>query len=612
MRPSGRFGRRLLVWAMASLLLAACTSKGTGTQNQPVETTAPGTDEVAETPQPGGDEVGTGALLEPPKTADGVPVPVEVFVSDEELLSAGKQAVNWLHYHGSYEGTRYWPSDAINKQNVKRLVPKWIYQTGIVDGFETQPIVWNGIMYITTSNGPHVIALDARTGQKYWEYTWPMPPGLQLCCGPVNRGVAIGGDQIFFQTLDAHVVALDARTGKLNWARQLGDPKKAESMTAAPLYYKGKVIVGISGAEYGISGWIQALDAKTGETIWKFNTINPKAGWPEDGEAASRGGGSTWVTGTVDPETNTLYWGIGNPSPDFDGSVRPGHNGYTDSVVALDVDTGELKWWHQVTPHDQWDYDGVNVRALLTVNVNGTPTPVLAHADRNGYFYVIDRRYPVEGKEDSPIVSSDWRVLHKTPFVRIENAGAAPTPEGVRVCPGPSGGSEWVAPSYDLKTMTAFVSGIDMCAIFRSHTWNFVQGRAYWGSAFTPEVENASGTFTAIDVATGKIKWQYRSEAPMVAGSLTTAGGVTFTGEQNGWFLAFDNDTGEILWRFQTGAGIHAQPSAFMIDGKPYIAVASGNGGWVAGFGAVGHPEQRVSGGQLGDALIVFGLFDEE
>lgn len=609
-----RQAHRLLAVLAAGMLLAACSSPAAQPKDaaggEKAQTQAPAA--AGEQKGEKGGEAAQAAALEPPKTADGAPVPISINVTDEELLNAGKQAKNWLTYHGSYEGTRYWPSDAINKQNVKKLVPKWIYQTGIVDGFETQPIVYNGVMYITTSNGPHIIALDAKTGKKYWEYTWPMPPGLQLCCGPVNRGVAIGGDQIFFGTLDAHLVALDAKTGKLNWAKKIGDPKKAESSTAAPLYYKGKVFIGISGAEYGISGFIAAFDAKTGNEVWKFNTINPKAGWPADGEAASRGGGSTWVTGTLDPGTNTIYWGIGNPSPDFDGSVRPGENGYSNSVVALDADTGKLKWWQQTSPHDVYDYDGVNTRALLTVNIGGKPTPVLASADRNGHFYVVDRTFPAPGgKTDSDTKSSEWRVLHKVPFVKVENQGAVPTAQGVKVCPGPSGGSEWVAPSYDLKTGTGFVSGIDMCATFRSHTWNFVQGKAYWGSAFTPDVKDATGTFTAIDVATGKVKWQYRAEAPLVAGSLSTAGGLTFTGEQNGYFEAFDSDTGEILWRFNTGAGLHAQPSAFMIDGKPYIAVASGDGGWVAGFGAVGHPEQRVSGGQLGDALIVFGLYEE-
>lgn len=579
--------------ALAAALLGGCNfslgGKSTGKQ---------ASSEVTTSPAAGQEEAQTSTYtpLPPPKEAivyKPIPKDINLDVTDEMLLKAQSDVKNWLTYNHDFTSQRYVNLKQINTSNVKNLRPAYVVQTGITDGFETTPIVVNGVMFFTTSEGPQVWAVDAKTGEKYWVYAWPYPKGLPLCCGPVNRGVAVYRNKVFFLTLDAHLVALDAYTGKLLWATQVADPREGYSETHAPIAFKNHVFVGVSGAEFGIKGWIRAYDPDTGKMQWHFDTVNFSFGWGKD--PSVQGGGSTWMSGSIDPETNTLFWGVGNPSPDFDGSVRPGSNPYTNSTVALDLDTGKLKWYYQYTPHDLWDYDSVTPPVLVPVRVRGRTVPGLVHCDKNGYCYTHERS---TGKL---LVKSEEFVIHK-------NFMKAPTSGGIEICPGPAGGTEWVPIAYHPETEDVYVSGINMCARYTSHAQHFVKGRAYWGSAFVPLVGKASGTFTAIDVNTGKITWQYKAPQPMVGGALTTAGGLVFTGEQNGYFEAFDVKTGKLLWRFQTGAGIHAPPITFEIDGKQYVAVASGDGGWTAGFGAVGIPNYPVTGGQKGDALFVFAL----
>jgi alcohol dehydrogenase (cytochrome c) len=526
-------------------------------------------------------------------TYQQIPTSIDLNVTDSMLQNASNDTHNWLTYGHDYTSDRYVNLNQINASNVASLRPVYAVQTGIADGFETTPIVVNGVMFFTTSDGPQVWAVNAATGDKYWVYTWPQPQNLDLCCGPVNRGVAVAYGKVFFTTLDAHLVALDARTGKLLWDKQLADTSAGYSDTVAPLVYQQRVIVGIAGAEYGIKGWIRSYSADNGELQWQFNTVDYSKGWGSNQNI--EGGGSTWMTGSIDQSTNTLFWNVGNPSPDFNGNLRPGDNLYTESTVALDVATGNLKWYYQYTPHDIWDYDSVTPSVLITAHVNGQNVPALEHCDKNGYCYTLRR-------------DTGQLIVQSQEFVKHMNYKANISQGGTDICPGPSGGTEWLPISYYPANQNVYVSGINNCAHYTTNLPHYVKGQAYWGSAFVPQVGNATGTFTAINVNTGKVTWQYQAAQPMVGGALTTSGGLVFTGEQNGYVEAFNSENGKKLWSFNTGAGIHAPPSSFTINGKEYIAVAAGDGGWTAGFGAVGAPNHYISGGQLGDALFVFAL----
>lgn len=552
---------------------------------------------------PGPPETETGEQYEPepiPLRPFGGPIPTDVTVTDEMLLRAGGDTANWLMYNHDYLGHRYVPDPEINPGNVRRLVPKWVFQTGILGGFETTPMVVNGVMYITTANGPHVVAINAATGESLWEYTYPRPKGLALCCGPNNRGVALGPGKLFFCTLDARLIALDAKSGRLKWAAWVGNPRIGESLTEAPLYYKGRVLVGLAGGEYNVKGRMHSFDAETGDLQWVFQTV-ADFGWG-NGDPRLYGGACPWMTGAIDPETDTLFFGTGNPSPDFDGSPRPGPNPYSCSVVALDLNTGKLKWYYQVTPHDLWDYDSANPIFLYTATIGGKPVKAVGHADKNGFFYVLDRE---TGK----------LLLPPGEFVSHYNFGVPPTPEGVVVCPGPAGGSEWPPASYHPDYGLAFITAIHSCAEIKSNPWEYVPGRPYWGSEYAPQIGDAYGKLVAMDVNTGKIRWQYRADLPMVSGTLSTGtaaagGGLVFAGEQDGYFSAFDARDGKRLWRFQCGAGVHAPAVSYRVGGRQFIAVAAGNGGWLEGYGVQDVDGERVVGGRQGDAVIAFGLPD--
>ncbi|HEY3363457.1 MAG TPA: PQQ-binding-like beta-propeller repeat protein [Symbiobacteriaceae bacterium] len=550
---------------------------------------------------PGPPEHESGEEYEPlpaPGEAVGSPVEVDVRVTDEMLLNAARETANWLTYYHDYAGQMYVPDPEINPANVGKLVPKWIFQTGLLGGFETTPLVVNGIMYLTTGNGPHVIALDAATGLPIWEYAYPRPKGLAICCGAVNRGVALGGDKLYFTTLDAHLVALDARSGRLLWNVTVGNPRVGESLTEAPLYYKGKVLVGLSGGEYNVKGRMHCVDAETGRLRWVFHTV-ANFGWG-NGDPKLYGGACPWMTGVIDPETDTLFVGTSNPSPDYNGSVRPGNNPYSCSILALDMNTGKLRWYYQVSPHDLWDYDAANPIFLFTARVGGKPVKAVGHADKTGYFYVLDR---ATGK----------LLLRSEEFVPHLNFGAPPTPEGVVVCPGQAGGAEWPPAAYRADFGLVYIAAVASCAKISSSTWEFVPGRLYWGSTYAPQIGEAFGTLTAMETDTGKIRWQYRANLPLIGGAMTTGTGgegLVFTGEQDGFFEAFDALSGKLLWRFQCGAGIHAPAISYRAGGRQYIAVAAGDGGWLEGFGIQQIGNKRVVGGRLGDAVIAFGLPD--
>ena len=523
-------------------------------------------------------------------------------ITEEMLLNSQDDTDNWLMYGRNYRSWRYSPLEQINTKNVKKLVPKWAFQTGVFGGgFECTPIVVDGVMYITTPNS-HIFAINARTGKEIWRYDYPLPDDLAICCGMVNRGVAIRGDKVFWTTLDAHLLALDAKTGRVLWDRVVGDPKNAESLTVAPLVVKDKVIVGISGAEYGIRGFIDAYYAETGEQAWRFYTVPSKdepGGDTWEGDSWMTGGGSAWVTGSYDPELNLVYWGTGNPAPDWNGEVRKGDNLYTDCIVALDADTGKLKWHFQATPHDVWDWDGVSEPVLIDMEIDQKPVKALVQTNRNGYFYALDR--------------TDGTYLFATTYCevtwteRLDENGrpivkpeAWTTEEGTdRICPGVPGGKNWPPTAYSPLTNLIYVPVIEECGSYHQGRVFYRKGLPYLGSGMTAEDEGKqkSGHLSAIDVSTGDIKWKYKTRYPLWGGCLATAGGLVFTGDPEGKFMAFDAKTGELLWDFQTGSGIHGPPITYAIDGVQYIAIPSG---WA------------YEGTRDGDTLYIFALYDEK
>jgi alcohol dehydrogenase (cytochrome c) len=552
-------------------------------------------------------------------------------VDDKALLNAAGNTANWLMYGRTYDANRFSPLDQINKKNVKRLIPVWTFQTGVLDGFECSPLVIDGIMYISTPWN-HVYAIDCKSGSQIWHYQKSLPENLALCCDAVNRGLAAYGDRLYMCTLDAHLVCLDRNTGEEVWDRGITIEdengkevkdiyKLAYSATVAPLIVKGKVITGISGAEYGIRGFIDAYDAKTGKRQWRFYTIPSPKDQAEhakkalktwEGKSWMTGGGSTWVTGTFDPALNTLYWGVGNPSPDFNGDVRKGDNLYTVSILALNPDDGTYRWHFQASPHDVWDYDGVNEPVLVDFDKDGKKIKAIVQAHRNGYFYCLNRENGkfIYGK---PFCEVTWTDRTKgvdgldavtgRPFV---NPKALPTEKGVRVCPGAAGGKEWNPMAYHPRTQCAYVPVINNCAKFTSGKAFFIKGQPYWGSALTLIDNQASGSFKAIDVKTGKSKWEVATRSPMVAGVLTSGGGLVFTGDAEGFFTAYDADDGKILWNFQCGSGHHASPVTYTLEGRQYIAVCVGWGGWVAGFAGDGAPWLRNA--RRGNTVFVFAL----
>jgi alcohol dehydrogenase (cytochrome c) len=535
--------------------------------------------------------LGLAAGLTTPAVAQSAPKldnPIEG-VTFERLLKGELQ--NWAVYGGGYDNQRYSRLDQINTENVSNLRPAWLKQFGVPHGFETTPLVVDGVMYLTTGGHTAVWALDARTGEEYWHHESAIPEDVAACCDWVNRGVAVADGKVFFVTLDARLLALDAQTGRVVWQTRFADPRDAYTATGAPLVVKDKVVVGVSGAEYGIRGYLDAYDLATGERAWRFWTI-PAPGEPGHDtwggtEAWRTGGGSTWVTGAYDPELDLLYWTVGNPSPDFNGEVRPGDNLYTDSVVALDPDDGSLQWHFQWTPHDVWDYDGVNEVILTDLTIDGQDLEALIHADKNGFFYAIDR--------------TDGRFLFAKEFARQTwakaidprsgrptiNPEAIPGPGDTPGCPGPAGAKEWNHMAFSPDTGLAYVPVIENCAMFRMGQAFFERGLPFWGGAASPEAfgpGESHGFLKAVEAASGEEAWAIESEHPVLSGVLATAGGVVFWGEADGMFHATDAKTGEDLWTYNVGTGIHAPPVTYAVDGEQYVALAAGWGGWVKGF----------------------------
>jgi len=496
-------------------------------------------------------------------------------VSAERIRNADREPGNWLTYSRTYNGQRYTPLAEITAANVGRLRAAWTHQTQQPGKFETSPIVIDGILYITEPGG-EVAALDGRTGRPVWRFGRRPPPDLHACCGAANRGMAVLGDLLFVGTLDAHLLAIDLQTGKLRWDSVVTDYRAGHAITAAPLAFDDKVLVGVAGGEFGIRGFVDAYDVRTGKRVWRFWTV-PGPGEPGHDSWANdswkTGGGSTWITGSYDPALRIVYWGTGNPGPDYNGDDRKGDNLYTCSLVALDADTGRLRWHFQFTPHDVNDWDSTHVPLLVD---EGNRKQVLV-ANRNGFYYVLDR---VTGEfiHGAQFGKQTWTSGLDSKGRPIRLAGMEPTTSGIMVYPGFHGVTNWFSPSYSPLTGLVYVAVREEPAIFSKAKEPYVPGQWFGGGnpKGVPKVE-PTGSIRALEHATGKLVWDFPLKSPPWAGLMSTAGGVIFGGSSEGMFYALDASSGKPLWHYGTGAPIFANPVSFTVNGRQHVAIAAGN-----------------------------------
>jgi len=575
----------------------------------------------------------TGAAIAADGPADpskaAAPVPAQAAgPTDDDLMASATNTNSVLTYGMGPRAQRFSPLTTINADNVAKMVPAFASSLGGEKqrGQESQPIVYDGVIYVTGSYS-RLFAFDARSGEKLWEYDARLPDGIMPCCDVVNRGAAIYGDKIIFGTLDAHLVALNRKTGKVIWNKTLADYSAGYSFTAAPMIVKGKVVYGNSGGEFGIIGKVEARDVNTGELVWSRPTVEGNMGmlngkestmtgklnasWP--GDMYKNGGGATWLGGTYDPDTNSLFFGTGNPGP-WNSNLRPGDNLYTSSVLAIDPDTGEIKWHYQYTPHDGWDFDGVNEFIPFDATINGKPMKLGAQANRNGFFFVLDR---TNGKfvSATPFVSKiTWATGYDKkgrPMFDPNNRPGPPTGEkGNTVFSAPSflGGKNWMPMAFSQQTGMFYVPSNEWGMDIWNEPITYKKGAAYLGAGFTikPLYEDHIGVLRAIDPTTGKIKWEYKNKAPLWGGVLTTAGNLVFTGTPEGYLKAFDAKTGKELWKFNTGSGVVGSPVTWEQDGEQYVAVMSGWGGAVPLWG--GEVAKAVKEISQGGSLWVFKL----
>jgi alcohol dehydrogenase (cytochrome c) len=545
--------------------------------------------------------------LPPPPTAWYAAQPVGAAaapVTADDLAKHPNDAGRWLLYGGDYRNFRHSPATALTPATVKGLHVVWSAPTGTVGQFETSPVVYGGVMYITTSYD-RIMALDAKTGDFLWRYDWTLPGDLRVCCGPVNRGVAIAGDYVLMTTLDAHLIAFDRTTGKVAWNIAIADYKGGYAATGAPLVVGDLAYIGTAGGEYGARGSINAFDTKTGKLVWQIHTV-PQAGEPGvetwAGESWKSGGSPAWTTGAYDADTNTLLWTVGNPSPDWNGDARAGDNLYSDSVLALDPKTGKMKWHFQFTPHDVWDYDGNTQLFLVDTIIDGKPVKAIAQPDRNGYFYLLDRTNGKFLRATQYVEQLNWSKgvdAHGRPIVDpaalpLENPTA-------RVCPADLGGmnGSWTG-AFDPATGLVYAPSIEACQTFVKGIAVYAKGIPFMGgmpNSIDADAGKSYGLLSAIDVSTGRVKWRYHDARPMMAGVVTTAGGVLFTSNMEGDALAFDQATGEKLWSFRMGGAGRGQPIVYEVDGRTYVAIPSG--GWSAIDSLAGAGSMLPEGGHL-------------
>jgi alcohol dehydrogenase (cytochrome c) len=535
-------------------------------------------------------------------------------VTDARLTNAAKDD-GWLMYRRDYGSTGYAPFEDINTTNVGNLKVAFDVKNELTQGFEAAPLVNGNTMFVTTPMD-HLLALDATTGKELWNYVAKVDEKAlkTVCCDVVNRGVALYGDKVYMETLDNHVIALDAKTGKEKWNVKLYDPGVGYFMTSAPLIVKGKVIVGTGGGEYGARGFITALDAETGKKVWQMHTTalpGEKGGetWPKG--AAQTGGGNPWITGTYDSETNTLLWGVGNPGP-WLATLRPGDNLYTDSVVALDPSNGKLKWHYQWTANDTWDYDGSNETVLADVTNNGKTYKALVHADRNGYFYAVDR--------------TNGKLIYAKPFVNAtaltgpkdgvnqSNPDLRPTVDKqVFACPSFLGGKNWWPISINPQTHMAYIPTLNACMDIKgAEPVAYKAGLAFLDVSFEVKHDPATnnwGAVQAVDLNTGEQVWKHETALPWNDGTLSTAGGLVISGSTDGYLHAFDAKTGNVLWKSQQlSSGIIGVPTTYKVGGKQYVAVWSGWGGASPIWGGQMANDPAVKAIPKGGHLYVFAL----
>ncbi len=513
---------------------------------------------------------------------------VGIAVSQESLSAAGGQGANWLHTNGNYDQTRYYPGAQINTKNVKGLSARFVVQTEVLESMETAPIVVDGVMFITTAYD-HVYAVDAATGRPYWHYKHKLGATTTFCCGPNNRGVAIAGGRVFLGTLDAHLVALDAKTGEIVWNVEVADPDKGYSETMAPTVVDGKVLIGTNGGEYGIRGFLKAFSADDGKLLWTFNTIPEtgqegvwavndatgrnmhrdiaaeKAQLAKDASFYKTLGGGVWMNPAVDLKTRTLWFVVGNPSPDLYGTERPGDNLYTDSLVAVGLDDGAYKCHLQYVSHDVWDLDAVSPPILVDAkDKSGRAIPAVIHGGKTGHVYVHDRK-------DCSLIR------YSEAMIPQENMWTLPTADGARMLPGANGGVEWSPMSFDAKTHLAIALNLHQPMTYHVATSQYPGGKLWLGGAFkTIPTEKQWGRVSAVNVDTGKVAWKFDTEQPLIGGGLATGGGLYFFGEGNGNIDALDSSTGKKLWSFNCGAGANAMPVSYTVKGKQYIAMGCG------------------------------------
>ncbi|MFN0170648.1 MAG: pyrroloquinoline quinone-dependent dehydrogenase [Bryobacteraceae bacterium] len=494
----------------------------------------------------------------------------------ERILNSAKEPGNWLTYSGNYQGHRFSPLQQLTPSNVAGLKVKWVYQYPD-SRTEVSPIVVDNVVYLT---GVHfVAAVDGHTGRNLWRWDRPIPPDLQtLGFGRVNRGVAVLDDNVYVGTLDGHLIALDAKSGSVRWDATVADYRTGHCLTLAPLAIRGKVITGISGGEAGIRGFVDAYDSKTGKRLWRYWTV-PAPGepgsetWP--GGGWEHGGGATWVTGSYDPNLNLLYWGTGNPGPDWNGDVRPGDNLYTCSLLALDAESGKRRWHFQFTPHDTHDWDATHVPVLIDGVIGGRSRKLIANTNRNGFYYLLDRQTG-EFLLGTPFAKQTWAkgIDHKGRPQVLPNTD--PSEQGVLVWPSLQGSTNWFSPSYSPVTGMFYVSVREMGAVYFKRDVEYKAGTMFVGGGERRLGGDQSwGAIRALDALSGQRKWEFRLHRPPWAGMMSTAGGLVFGGSDEGNFYALDAETGKPLWDFHTGGAIFANPVSFLVDGRQHVAIAA-------------------------------------
>jgi alcohol dehydrogenase (cytochrome c) len=487
-------------------------------------------------------------------------------------------ASDWLTYNGSYTSQRHSELDQINLSNIGSLVPKWAFHVNGGAPMQSVPIAVNGVLYFTQPNS--LYAIDGRSGRLIWDYHHPLAK-VKDREGP-QRGAAVYKDRVFFTTTDDYLFALDASTGSVIYQVKFAETDEGYSAPAAPFIANGKVIVGVAPGDRGLNGFLEAYDADTGARLWHWDTI-PKPGqpgsetWP--GDSWRHAGGATWMSGSYDPNLNLYYLGMGNPSPDFNGDVRKGDNLYTEAMVALDLGTGKLKWYFQFTPHDMMDWDAAEVPVLVNATYEGRLRKLMIHADRNGFYYVLDRE--------------TGKFLHGVPFVTEMNwasgltaegrpiriPGIEPSLTGTKVCPSSIGATNWMSPAYNPHTKLFYVVALEGCGLATKNTEAFRPGGFQYRAGGDVLLRNADWKVyvRALDLTTGRRVWEQQriGNGGLGGGLLSTKGGVLFSGELNGEFVALDAKTGKPVWHFNTGEGINAQPMTYMVDGKQYVAIAT-------------------------------------